>query len=402
MKTIKLAAGELLSVNQLNRKGVLPENIVASAKEIVARVRAEGDAAVRDYCSRFDGVDLESFRLPQEQIDAALEGLDPTFVVALEKAAAQIREFHEREVEQSWFTTRADGTMLGVKVTPLAAAGIYVPGGRAQYPSTVLMNAIPAKVAGVKRVVMVTPPQKDGLISPYTLAAAKLGGVDEVIFGHFDHEMQHMDWRDFIHKLLIGRFNAGWIISGRNNRFGYKGQGNAEGMAIECEKAGIGYDCIEDVKIDGIVVSSTYIRQLISQGDMEGAAKFLGHPYTVSGIVEHGRRVGTSVLQVPTVNLRLPTEMAMPPYGVYATRVLVDGQSYIAATNIGVKPTFLDGGAPTIEPHLLDFAGDLYGKMIHVELHKFLRPEMQFESVEALKTAIEENVQQTREFFKEK
>lgn len=112
--------------------------------------------------------------------------------------------------------------------------------------------------------------------------------------------------------------------------------------------------------------------------------------------------VGTSVLQVPTVNLRLPTEMAMPPYGVYATRVLVDGQSYIAATNIGVKPTFLDGGAPTIEPHLLDFAGDLYGKMIHVELHKFLRPEMQFESVEALKTAIEENVQQTREFFKEK
>ena len=121
----------------------------------------------------------------------------------------------------------------------------------------------------------------------------KLGGVDEVIFGHFDHEMQHMDWRDFIHKLLIGRFNAGWIISGRNNRFGYKGQGNAEGMAIECEKAGIGYDCIEDVKIDGIVVSSTYIRQLISQGDMEGAAKFLGHPYTVSGIVEHGRRVGT-------------------------------------------------------------------------------------------------------------
>ena len=102
----------------------------------------------------------------------------------------------------------------------------------------------------------------------------KLGGVDEVIFGHFDHEMQHMDWRDFIHKLLIGRFNAGWIISGRNNRFGYKGQGNAEGMAIECEKAGIGYDCIEDVKIDGIVVSSTYIRQLISQGDMEGRLSF--------------------------------------------------------------------------------------------------------------------------------
>ena len=105
-----------------------------------------------------------------------------------------------------------------------------------------------------------------------------------------------------------------------------KGQGNAEGMAVECEKAGIGYDCIEDVKVDGIVVSSTYIRQLIAQGDMEGAAKFLGHPYTVTGIVEHGRRVGTRVLGVPTVNLRLPAEMALPPYGVYATRVLVDGK----------------------------------------------------------------------------
>ena len=160
-----------------------------------------------------------------------------------------------------------------------------------------------------------------------------------------------------------------------------------------------GYDCIDDVLVDGIVVSSTYIRQLISQGDMEGAAHFLGHPYTVTGVVEHGRKVGTSVLKVPTVNLRLPAEMALPPYGVYAARVLVDGQSYIAATNIGVKPTFVDGGAPTIEPHLLDFAGDLYGKLIHVELHKFLRPERQFESVEALRAAIAENVQQTRDFF---
>ena len=155
-------SGERLVTNQLNRKGVLPQNIVDAARDIVANVRANGDAAVRDYCQRFDGVELQSFRLPQEQIDAALEGLDPAFVAALEKAARQIREFHQREVEQSWFTTRPDGTMLGVKVTPLAAAGIYVPGGRAQYPSTVLMNAIPAKVAGVERVVMVTPPQKDG------------------------------------------------------------------------------------------------------------------------------------------------------------------------------------------------------------------------------------------------
>ena len=102
----------------------------------------------------------------------------------------------------------------------------------------------------------------------------RLGGVDEVIFGHFE-ELRTMDWRDFIHELLIGRFGAGYIISGHNNRFGYMGRGTPEGMAEECRKAGIGYDCIPDVKIDGIVVSSTYIRQLISLGDMQRAARFL-------------------------------------------------------------------------------------------------------------------------------
>ncbi len=226
-----------------------------------------------------------------------------------------------------------------------------------------------------------------------------LGGVDEVIFARFDEKMQHMDWREFIHNVLIGEFNARWIISGRNNRFGYMGKGNPEGMAEECRKAGIGYDCISDVKVDGITVSSTYIRQLISQGDMEGAAKFLGHPYTVSGVVEHGRRVGTSVLKVPTVNLRLPPEMALPPYGVYASKVLSEGHKYIAATNIGVKPTFVDAGEPTVEPHILDFKGDLYGRLIHVELHKFLRPEMRFENTGELKKAIEKNVLETRKFF---
>lgn len=226
----------------------------------------------------------------------------------------------------------------------------------------------------------------------------RLGGVDEVIFGHFS-ELRTMDWRDFIHELLIGRFHAQYIISGHNNRFGYKGLGTPEGMAEECRKAGVGYDCIPDVKIDGVVVSSTYIRQLIGQGEMERATQFLGHPYTISGVVEHGRRVGTRTLGVPTVNLALPEEMALPPYGVYAARVVVGQNSYLAATNIGVKPTFVDGGGPTIEPHLLDFDGDLYGKFIHVELHKFLRPEKAFDSVEQLKAAIAENVHQTREFF---
>ena len=110
----------------------------------------------------------------------SLDLVDEEFLSALRLAARQIRDFHERERERSWFTTRADGTVLGVQVTPVASAALYVPGGRAQYPSTVLMDSIPAKVAGVQRVIMMTPPQRDGSLSAYTLAAAAVAGVDEL------------------------------------------------------------------------------------------------------------------------------------------------------------------------------------------------------------------------------
>ena len=162
MKYVELAEGEVLREEQLTRQGVLPANIMQSAAEIVARVREEGDAVLRELSAKFDGVEVDCFRVPQEELDAALDRVDERFVASIEQAARQIRDFHARELQQSWFTTRADGTMLGVKVTPMESAGIYVPGGRAQYPSTVLMNVIPAKVAGVERVVMVTPPQKEG------------------------------------------------------------------------------------------------------------------------------------------------------------------------------------------------------------------------------------------------
>ena len=180
MNTINLLPGERLTVSHLGREGAVPAQITQDTAKVIQTVRAQGDLALRRYSAEFDGVDLEEFRVSQDQIDAALEHIDAPLVAALEKAARQIRDFHQRQVRQSWFTTRADGTMLGVQVTPLRAAGIYVPGGRAQYPSTVLMNAIPAKVAGVERVVMVTPPQRDGGISAVTLAAANVAGVDEI------------------------------------------------------------------------------------------------------------------------------------------------------------------------------------------------------------------------------
>lgn len=180
MRKVVLEGGRCLTKDDLNRSGALPAEVIASAEAIVNEVRARGDEAVREYCMCFDGACPASFRVPNELIQGALELVDPSFLQALTRARDHIRDFHEREREQSWFTTRSDGTLLGVQVTPVASAAVYVPGGRAQYPSTVLMDTIPAKVAGVKRVVMLTPPQHDGTLSAYTLAAAALAGVDEV------------------------------------------------------------------------------------------------------------------------------------------------------------------------------------------------------------------------------
>ena len=180
MRTITLSGDRRLERSDLSRSGVLPEKVITSAERIVDDVRQRGDAAVRECCLKFDGACPDAFRVPDEVVAAARDMVDPEFMLALEQAYSQILEFHQREQAQSWFTARADGTILGVRVTPVSSCGIYVPGGRAQYPSTVLMNAIPAKVAGVPRVIMVTPPQRDGSLSAYTLAAADVAGVDEV------------------------------------------------------------------------------------------------------------------------------------------------------------------------------------------------------------------------------
>lgn len=180
MRKVELTGGRALTQADLNRSGALPREVMDAAEDIVRDVRDRGDAAVREYCTRFDGACPESFRVPDELVKAAPSMVDPEFLESLTRARDQILAFHQKEREESWFTTRPDGTLLGVQVTPVASAAVYVPGGRAQYPSTVLMDTIPAKVAGVPRVVMVTPPQRDGSLSAYTLAAAALAGVDEV------------------------------------------------------------------------------------------------------------------------------------------------------------------------------------------------------------------------------
>ena len=180
MRTITLASGQRLGNAGLHRSGALPRNGMDAAAAIVDDVRDRGDEAVREYTLRFDGTCPDSFRVPDDVVRGARDLVDPEFLASLELAARQIEEFHALHVAESWMSERADGVRLGVRVNPVASAALYVPGGRAQYPSTVLMDSIPAKVAGVRRVIMLTPPQRDGSISPYTLAAASVAGVDEV------------------------------------------------------------------------------------------------------------------------------------------------------------------------------------------------------------------------------
>lgn len=151
-----------------------------AVKAILADVRERGDEALHDYTRKFDRVELHQFRVSEEEFAQASAQVSPEVQQALWEAAANIRDFHERQVRQSWFVTKASGTMLGQLVRPLKRVGLYVPGGTAAYPSSVLMNALPAKIAGVQEVVITTPPGADGKVNPAILVAAQIAGVTEI------------------------------------------------------------------------------------------------------------------------------------------------------------------------------------------------------------------------------
>ncbi len=180
MRRIELKPCEPFQSSFIDRTGAFNAQALTAATQIVEDVRTRGDAALIALTERFDGVVVDALRVPQAQLDEAAAKIDPATLAALQHAARQIRDFHERQLQQSWVYAREDGAVVGAKVTPLDSVGIYVPGGRALYPSTVLMNALPASVAGVERIVCVTPPGKDGQVDAALLAAAKIAGVTEV------------------------------------------------------------------------------------------------------------------------------------------------------------------------------------------------------------------------------
>ncbi|MDE3840098.1 histidinol dehydrogenase [Bacillus methanolicus] len=176
MKILKVK--DLISIKRTVDSGT--EQQRAAVKKIISEVREKGDAALIEYTEKFDGVRLSSLFVTEEEIDEAFNEISEQVVSIIKEAAENIRTFHEKQLRPSWMTTDETGTILGQKVTPLDSAGVYVPGGTAAYPSSVLMNVIPAKVAGVKRIVMVSPPDRNGKLPSAVLVAARIAGVKEI------------------------------------------------------------------------------------------------------------------------------------------------------------------------------------------------------------------------------
>ncbi len=180
LKRIEKTATKELREYLDSRSQEISSEIILRASEIIDEIRKNGDEAAKAYTKKFDGIEIDDFRVSQQEIDEAASKCDPYFMESMRKAKENIEFFHRAQVQNSYLQQKEYGIFLGQRVIPLDSAGIYVPGGRAQYPSSVLMNTIPAKVAGVRRIVMVTPPNKDGSINPNIAFAARLAGVDEI------------------------------------------------------------------------------------------------------------------------------------------------------------------------------------------------------------------------------
>lgn len=166
--------------SEIFARSVPKTDVAETVAEIIKNVRENGDEALFEYCEKFDKAQLSSLAVTKEEIDEALSLVEPEFLEILEKAAKNIRKFHSRQVRNSFIINDEDGIVIGQKIIPVDRAGLYVPGGTAAYPSTVLMDAIPAKIAGCREVVMVTPPTKDGKVNPVILAAAYVAGIDRI------------------------------------------------------------------------------------------------------------------------------------------------------------------------------------------------------------------------------
>ena len=226
--------------------------------------------------------------------------------------------------------------------------------------------------------------------------ASRFFGIDKLFYIHFNDETMRLPWQEFMEN-VTHTYHAVHFVIGHDFSCGHMGAGTADRLKAWCGSRGLGCDVIPPVTRDGVVVSSTCIREMIRCGDVERAAEFLGHPYLLTDTVRTGFRLGRT-MDFPTINMLLSDGVLEPRRGVYASRVLLPDGAHNAITNVGMRPTF-HGDHVTVETHILDYDADLYGQRVCVEFCRFLRDEQKFDSPEALSARIRADAEETRTYF---
>jgi len=271
-----------------------------------------------------------------------------------------------------------DGVHLGHRALLDACRGLAVSKG--YKTGVVTFDSIPFKHSGL----ITSVENRLELLRRY--------GVENCVLLPFDEKLRQMPWQDFL-AYLVEEHRAAGFVCGDDFRFGFGGEGGPRELMDFCARNDLPFQVVSQQTCDGVRISSSCIRQRLKDGDVEGAGRFLGRCYSLTGRVVPGKQLGRTI-GVPTANLEIPPMVMLPRTGVYACRV----GHQIAVTNIGTRPT-VEGGGITVEVWILDFEGNLYGSELTVELCKFLRPEKKFGSLEELREEILKNAAQTRKFF---
>jgi riboflavin kinase/FMN adenylyltransferase len=218
--------------------------------------------------------------------------------------------------------------------------------------------------------------------------------IDRVEFFRFTEDTMRTPWRTFLDSIR-SELGAVHFVVGYDFRFGWRGEGTAALLRDYCRENALGCDIIDPVVLDGITVSSTYIRGLLKAGNMREAERFMGHPHILSDMVRHGRALGRK-LGAPTVNMRFAPGVLIPRYGVYAARAHLREGVFAAVTNIGVRPTVSSDNTVSVESHLLDYSGNLYGRPVLLEFVEHIRDEIAFSSVDELSAQISADTERAR------
>lgn len=256
-----------------------------------------------------------------------------------------------------------------------------------------------AEASGEKLAVFTFFPQPQELFRPdfsYLLsnekkqARLKSLGVDWILSVPFEASVGDLLPAEFVERILIDEMDAGHVVVGYNFSFGKDGAGKSEDLKRICEERGIPVTIMPAFEVDGEAVSSSAIRSSLVKGEMEKVNRFLGYPYTIEGVVEHGRQLGRTI-GYPTANIALPEKILLPAVGVYAAMTYVGEKAYQSFLNIGYRPTVENSVGETIEVNLFDFSDDLYGQVIRTELYHFMRGEKKFDGLEALKEQLRQD-----------